>query len=186
MNITRVAVVLLVVVSVVGCASYDGTRETSMDFDPMAQNAKVVDNGIAIMARAYHDEEDLRKYLGEDLLAHGILPVKLYLRNQEKAVPVTYELTGVKLIDAEGTESRALTVSEAVDKAISELLKRESGWLIFNTHGLDEEGWGPIRATYLDALLMRLKKIPTVDVLPPLLAFSKYAAKRVKVRAFRL
>ncbi len=27
---------------------------------------------------------------------------------------------------------------------IDKLLKRPSGWLIYNTHGLDDEGWGPL------------------------------------------
>ena len=54
----------------------------------------------------------------------------------------------------------------AIDREIDRLLVQESGWLIFNTHGLDEEGWGPIRATYLERLLERLLAIETVDVLP--------------------
>lgn len=44
----------------------------------------------------------------------------------------------------------------AIDREIDKLLARESGWLIFNTHGLDDEGWGPIRASYLERLLDRL------------------------------
>ena len=35
----------------------------------------------------------------------------------------------------------------AVDREVEALLAAESGWMIFNTHGPDEEGWGPIRAT---------------------------------------
>jgi len=46
------------------------------------------------------------------------------------------------------------------------LLARESGWLIFNTHGLDEEGLGPIRASYLEAFLERLLTLDTVEILP--------------------
>jgi hypothetical protein len=34
------------------------------------------------------------------------------------------------------------------------------------THGLDDEGWGPIRANYLDGLLERLLAIETVEALP--------------------
>jgi len=64
---------------------------------------------------------------------------------------------------------------KAVDREIEKLLARESGWLIFNTHGLDEEGWGPIRATYLDRLLARLTAIDSVDVLPAGRALQKYA-----------
>ncbi len=55
---------------------------------------------------------------------------------------------------------------KAIDREIEKLLRNESGWLIFNTHGLDEEGWGPIRANYLEQLLERLLAIETVEILP--------------------
>ena len=38
----------------------------------------------------------------------------------------------------------------AVDREIEKLLAKETGWLIFCNHGLDNEGWGPIRAVYLE------------------------------------
>jgi hypothetical protein len=62
----------------------------------------------------------------------------------------------------------------AIDREIERLLALESGWMIFNTHGLDGEGWGPIRATYLDRLLERLAGIESVDILPAGMALSKY------------
>ncbi len=62
----------------------------------------------------------------------------------------------------------------AIDREIEKLLARETGWLIFNTHGLDDEGWGPLRATYLDSLLDRLSAIESVDVLPAGRALEKY------------
>ena len=65
----------------------------------------------------------------------------------------------------------------AIDREIERLLAKESGWLIFNTHGLDDEGWGPIRATYLERLLERLLAIDTVDILPAGKALSKYSRK---------
>ena len=60
----------------------------------------------------------------------------------------------------------AKEIEKTLDREIDGLLARESGWMIFNTHGLDEEGWGPIRATYLDRLLDRLTKIESVELLP--------------------
>jgi len=63
----------------------------------------------------------------------------------------------------------------AIDREIEKLLARESGWLIFNTHGLDDEGWGPIRATYLERLLEKLLAIETVEILPAGQALAKYA-----------
>jgi peptidoglycan/xylan/chitin deacetylase (PgdA/CDA1 family) len=53
-----------------------------------------------------------------------------------------------------------------LDAEIGKLLSLPSGWLIYNTHGLDEEGWGPIGSDYLGRLLDRLCAIGTVRVLP--------------------
>ena len=55
---------------------------------------------------------------------------------------------------------------EHLDKQIEKLLSLDSGWLVYNLHGLDEEGWGPIRADYLERLLARLTKIDSVSILP--------------------
>lgn len=49
---------------------------------------------------------------------------------------------------------------------IDKLLAQPSGWLIYNTHGLDDEGWGPLSASVLEKLLDRLTAIPTVSVIP--------------------
>jgi peptidoglycan/xylan/chitin deacetylase (PgdA/CDA1 family) len=53
-----------------------------------------------------------------------------------------------------------------LDRQVEDLLSRPSGWLVYNTHGLDEEGWGPIGSTYLERLLARLVEVPTVKVMP--------------------
>lgn len=49
---------------------------------------------------------------------------------------------------------------------IDELLLRDSGWLIYNAHGLDGEGWGPLRRSFLEATLDRLLETPDVIVAP--------------------
>ena len=55
---------------------------------------------------------------------------------------------------------------EHLEKQIKTLLELSSGWLIYNLHGLDDEGYGPVRADYLDRLLARLIAIESVSVLP--------------------
>lgn len=62
-----------------------------------------------------------------------------------------------------------------LDELIAELLARPEGWLIFCAHGLDEEGWGPMRADYLERLLARLVAIPTVRLLPAARALADLA-----------
>ena len=51
-------------------------------------------------------------------------------------------------------------------KEINRFLASPGGWLIFNAHGLDEEGWGPLSASHLDSLLLELKAIENVLVIP--------------------
>ena len=53
-----------------------------------------------------------------------------------------------------------------LEMEIKKLLSRPSGWLIYNTHGLDGEGWGPMRSEFLDQLLTRLSTIDSVAILP--------------------
>jgi peptidoglycan/xylan/chitin deacetylase (PgdA/CDA1 family) len=54
---------------------------------------------------------------------------------------------------------------EHLDGDIERLLAQPEGWLVYNTHGLDEEGWGPIGAGYLEGLLPRLIE-KGVEVMP--------------------
>jgi hypothetical protein len=49
---------------------------------------------------------------------------------------------------------------------VEELLARPSGWLCYNAHGLDDEGWGPLSSTTLERLLDRLLEHDETQVLP--------------------
>jgi peptidoglycan/xylan/chitin deacetylase (PgdA/CDA1 family) len=55
---------------------------------------------------------------------------------------------------------------EYLESEINAFLKGDGGWLIFNLHGFDDEGWGPVRTNYFDKLLQRLIKIEYLDILP--------------------
>ncbi|MHC4159498.1 MAG: polysaccharide deacetylase family protein [Planctomycetota bacterium] len=55
---------------------------------------------------------------------------------------------------------------EHLDSEIDKLLSQVSGWLVYNTHGLDDEGWGPIRSYYLEKLLERLLAVDSVAIMP--------------------
>ena len=59
-----------------------------------------------------------------------------------------------------------VTSEEHLDRQIKMLLELPEGWLIYNLHGLDSEGYGPVRADYLDRLLARLIAIDSVSVMP--------------------
>lgn len=59
-----------------------------------------------------------------------------------------------------------------LDGQIEKLLALKSGWLIYNTHGVDDEGWGPVSARYLGDLLRRLVGIDSVSVVPAAYALA--------------
>ena len=58
------------------------------------------------------------------------------------------------------------STEEHLEGEIKKLLEQPSGWLIYNTHGINGEGWGPMRYEFLDNLLRKLKAIDSVAILP--------------------
>jgi hypothetical protein len=65
-----------------------------------------------------------------------------------------------------------------LDNEIEKLLAQDSGWLIYNLHGLDDEGWGPVRSSYLEELLERLLAIDSVAILPAGKALQDFGSSR--------
>jgi peptidoglycan/xylan/chitin deacetylase (PgdA/CDA1 family) len=56
-------------------------------------------------------------------------------------------------------------IDRHLEEKINEFLMEPSGWFIYNTHGLDEEGWGPVSSVFLDELLDRLNEHESAEVL---------------------
>lgn len=54
---------------------------------------------------------------------------------------------------------------EWMDRCVDDLLGRDEGWLIYCAHGLDGEGWGPLRSEYLERLLERLVQTENLGLL---------------------
>jgi peptidoglycan/xylan/chitin deacetylase (PgdA/CDA1 family) len=57
-------------------------------------------------------------------------------------------------------------IDRHLDGEIDRLLSVSSGWLIYNTHGVDDEGWGPVSSRHLEDLLARLVQIESLAVIP--------------------
>jgi peptidoglycan/xylan/chitin deacetylase (PgdA/CDA1 family) len=97
---------------------------------------------------------ELEKYLDSRVLAY---------RTGHAAVnPMPYKGQKRLTCISKGPEN----IDKFLNDQINNFLKTEGGWFIFNTHGLDGEGWGPITSTYLDELLDRLTKTEHLAVLP--------------------
>lgn len=53
-----------------------------------------------------------------------------------------------------------------LETCLAELLALPEGWLVYNAHGLDGEGWGPLRSEFLERTLERLLERGDVKILP--------------------
>jgi peptidoglycan/xylan/chitin deacetylase (PgdA/CDA1 family) len=96
------------------------------------------------------------------------LEVESYLETKVRA----YRMGGVALNPLPNPSMRRLTCAsfgpgnaEAdIDRNVERWLAADNGWLIYNTHGLDDEGWGPITPDYLRRLYARLKPLSHVRI----------------------
>lgn len=69
---------------------------------------------------------------------------------------------------------------EWLDRYVDDLLARDHGWLIYCAHGLDGEGWGPLRSEYLERLLERLVHTENLGLLSARDALDGYGARAEK------
>ncbi|MSO23301.1 MAG: hypothetical protein EXQ58_08630, partial [Acidobacteria bacterium] len=76
------------------------------------------------------------------------------------SVVMAFRARGGMLNPIPGSNTRKITTGgwgpgnaeKHVDETIEKLLAQPEGWMVYNLHGLDEEGWGPIRPAYLERL----------------------------------
>jgi peptidoglycan/xylan/chitin deacetylase (PgdA/CDA1 family) len=65
-------------------------------------------------------------------------------------------------------------IDKFLKEQIDQFLISEGGWFIFNTHGLDGEGWGPMSSGFLDELLSQLVELKHVAILPVGKAYQRF------------
>ena len=63
-------------------------------------------------------------------------------------------------------------IDEHLEETINNFLEGPPGWMVYNTHGLDDEGWGPVSSGFLDELIHRLTGLRNVEILPVLPALD--------------
>ena len=57
-------------------------------------------------------------------------------------------------------------IDDYVDQTVNDFLEGPGGWMVVCLHGLDNEGWGPVSASFFDQLLKRLVKVDKLSILP--------------------
>jgi peptidoglycan/xylan/chitin deacetylase (PgdA/CDA1 family) len=76
----------------------------------------------------------------------------------------------INRLPAPGTVKLTTTGCEqaeaGLEQFLQDLFSQPEGWLIYNVHGLDGEGWGPLRSKFLRRQLERLCTLPDLKILP--------------------
>lgn len=95
---------------------------------------------------------------------------------------MAYRTAGELINDWPDRENKRLTcishgpdnIDDFLTEKVNHFLDQPGGWFIFNTHGLDGEGWGPMSSGLLDELLARLVELEFIDILPVGKAYELY------------
>jgi len=112
-----------------GCASYNASQSPKLDYSLSAQRSAVQANGMQLMAKPVHQEEELKTYYSNDLVRWEVLPVELYLENgrSEGGGKLYIPREGVSLVDQEGNSHPLLGLEQVMDKA-GRSYWRTAGW----------------------------------------------------------
>lgn len=125
--------------------SLDVFSENLEDFDPLKSIFNFPFNSSS---------EELEKWLKDKVLAFRTAGDAINRLPHKRQKKLTCISAGPDNIDS------------YFEDQLQNFLKQPKGWFIFNAHGLDGEGWGPMSSSYLDELLDRLVGMDHVGILP--------------------
>ena len=130
---TKIYYFLTIALLLCSCASHDVTYRSNLTYNIEAQENKVAENGIVLMAKPVLIKSELELYYDEDLLKYGILPVQVYLSNNSE--DGIYFLTEeIILKDPLERSYQVVPVNSVVDKA-EKSYWRAAGWGLL-TYGI--------------------------------------------------
>ncbi|ODT88911.1 polysaccharide deacetylase family protein [Phenylobacterium sp. SCN 70-31] len=134
---------------------------------PLSEACEGLDRTLDVFRRELPGFEPSRQVFH---LAYLAAPQAVVDHLAQKSLGVRRALGGAGLNAAPGRDIDCVTFGDPADERlaarIDRFLAEEDGWLVLVLHGLDGEGWGPIRRTTLEAQLDRLLSAG-VRVAPP-------------------
>jgi len=112
-SMKKAAVLILAVIQVCGCASYQSQYVPFRPPEAYANKQEV--GGVAVGAEAYADGDVAKEAFGFDIRATGLLPVQLIMNNKSgKTLQIVTEQTF--LLDAQGNYWQVVPNQTAVDR----------------------------------------------------------------------
>jgi hypothetical protein len=121
-----VSVLMMLLISVFGCATHDSIKTPDLVSNPDCLAEKQVKNDVEIMMMAIHDKQSLKSYFDEDLIALGVLPVKVSIDNIGEN-PCFIGVEYAHIADPHDAKSAAMTLEEVYNRT-SKSYWRTAGW----------------------------------------------------------
>jgi peptidoglycan/xylan/chitin deacetylase (PgdA/CDA1 family) len=152
----------------------DHTDKTSIPFaearakiqrclDILQNNLRDFERREAVFAFPYNaSNPEIEEWLGHQVRAYRTNGPAV----QDLPVSNTQRLTTIGREDAEA----------CLDECLAQLRAAPQGWLIYTAHGLDGEGWGPLRSSYLERFLGSVLEQGDISILPTFQVLERYSS----------
>jgi hypothetical protein len=111
------------------CASHKAARQPDLSYNLEAQESKVDNEGVALMAKCFHLKSEMMTYFDDDILQYGVLPVQINLKNNSYPRTLVLKTDGINLIDPTGVRIPIMSCDQVIDKA-KKSYWRTAGWAV--------------------------------------------------------
>jgi hypothetical protein len=111
------------------CATHKAARQPNLSYDLRAQENKVDNKGVILMAKCFHLKSEMVTYFDDDLLQYGLLPVQINLKNNSYPRTLVLNADRINLIDPTGVRISIMSYDQVIDKA-KKSYWRTAGWAV--------------------------------------------------------
>ena len=111
------------------CATHKAARQPNLSYDLRAQENKVDNEGVILMAKCFHLKSEMVTYFDDDLLQYGLLPVQINLKNNSYPRTLVLNADRINLIDPTGVRIPIMSYDQVIDKA-KKSYWRTAGWAV--------------------------------------------------------
>ena len=111
------------------CATHKAVRQPDLSYNLEAQESKVDNEGVALMAKCFHLKSEMMTYFDDDILQYGVLPVQINLKNNSYPRTLVLKTDGINLIDPTGVRIPIMSCDQVIDKA-KKSYWRTAGWAV--------------------------------------------------------
>jgi len=111
------------------CATHKAARQPNLSYDLRAQENKVDNEGVTLMAKCFYLKSEMVTYFDDDLLQYGLLPVQINLKNNSYPRTLVLNADRINLIDPTGVRIPIMSYDQVIDKA-KKSYWRTAGWAV--------------------------------------------------------